>query len=200
MLGFLKHCKRITCVASDSRQRLFSNSSLKDPYGAPPAGPVRRVVVTGLGLVTPLGVGVARVWERLLAGDTGVSKLNPEHLPEVCTLLLAMLKPDIVKVQVYAGCLQSHRPAYPDLASKVAACVPQDELQSASWIFKPDKRRQAQFVTYAMCAANEALHAAQWQADSPAARASTGVAIGAGMSSTQDMAEAGMLLAQVSVH
>lgn len=151
---------------------MFSNTTLRDPYGAPPVGPVRRVVVTGLGLVTPLGVGVARVWERLLAGETGVGKLNPEHLPE------------------------SHRQAYPDLSSKVAACVPQDELQSVPWTLKPDKRRQPQFVTYAMCAANEALRAAKWQADSPAAKASTGVAIGAGMSSTQDMAEAGMLLAQ----
>lgn len=110
-----------------------------------------------------------------------------------------MLRPNIVKVQVYAGCLQSHRQAYPDLSSKVAACVPQDELQSVPWTLKPDKRRQPQFVTYAMCAANEALRAAKWQADSPAAKASTGVAIGAGMSSTQDMAEAGMLLAQVCV-
>lgn len=50
-----------------------------------------------------------------------------------------------------------------------------------------------------MCAANEALRDAKWQADSAAARALTGVAIGAGMSSTQDMAEAGMLVAQVSV-
>ena len=50
-----------------------------------------------------------------------------------------------------------------------------------------------------MCAANEALLDAKWQADSPVAKAATGVAIGAGMSSTEDMAEAGMLVAQVGV-
>ena len=50
-----------------------------------------------------------------------------------------------------------------------------------------------------MCAANEALLDAKWQADSPAAKAATGVAIGAGMSSTADMAEAGILVAQVGV-
>lgn len=51
--------------------------------GPPPVVPQRRVVVTGLGLVTPLGVGVAKVWERLLAGKSGLSKLLPEHLPLV---------------------------------------------------------------------------------------------------------------------
>lgn len=94
--------------------------------------------------------------------------------------------------------LQSHRQSYADLASKVAACVPQDELQSVSWAVKADTRRQACFVSYALCAAAEALQDADWHPDLPADKAATGVAIGAGMSSTSDIAEAGMLLAQVS--
>ena len=52
-------------------------------------------------------------------------------------------------------------------------------------------------MSYANCAASEALLDAEWHPDSPAGKAATGVAIGAGMSSTQDIAEAGILLSQV---
>ena len=54
-------------------------------------------------------------------------------------------------------------------------------------------------MTYALCAAAEALQDARWHPDAPSDKAATGVAIGAGMSSTQDMADAGVLLAQVSL-
>jgi hypothetical protein len=59
------------------------STNLADPFGDLPPQLARRVVVTGLGLVTPLGVGVATVWERLLAGATGVRKLEAADLPEV---------------------------------------------------------------------------------------------------------------------
>ena len=86
MLGFLKHHNRVAFLTADRQRKVLS--TITDPYGAPPTVSARRVVVTGLGLVTPLGVGVAKVWERLLAGETGVSKLTAEHLPEVFVLLL----------------------------------------------------------------------------------------------------------------
>jgi 3-oxoacyl-[acyl-carrier-protein] synthase II len=48
---------------------------------APPATPPRRVVVTGVGMVTPLAASAPRTWARLLAGDSGVRELTPEDLP-----------------------------------------------------------------------------------------------------------------------
>ena len=142
-----------------------------DPFGTPPILPLRRVVVTGIGLVTPLGVGVQRVWDRLIAGDTAVRSLTEEDLP-----------PD-------------HRHAFPQLPSKVIACVPREELLQAPWYpANQDLRREAPFVTYALTAASEALLDAKWSPTSAEDRVSTGVAIGAGMSCTTDMAEAGALL------
>lgn len=85
----------LTCIINSSRlpdlarsayllaHRAVSSVTVCDPFGDPPCIHPRRVVVTGLGLVTPLGVGVTKVWERLLAGDTGVTRLTPDHLPEV---------------------------------------------------------------------------------------------------------------------
>lgn len=55
---------------------------VEDAFGGVPQRPARRVVVTGLGLVTPLGVGVAAAWDRLLNGDSGVRALAPEDLPQ----------------------------------------------------------------------------------------------------------------------
>ena len=95
--------------------------------------------------------------------------------------------------------MQSHRQHYDHLASKVAACVPREGLESVPWGGQADKRRQAPFVSYAMCAAAEALQDSNWHADLQAGKVAAGVAIGAGMSSTQDIAEAGMLLAQVRI-
>ncbi|KAK9811326.1 hypothetical protein WJX72_001865 [[Myrmecia] bisecta] len=96
--------------------KLFSTISA-DVFGALPEAEPRRVVVTGLGLATPLGVGVADVWARLVQGQTGVRGLRETDLPE------------------------EHRKAYSQLTSKVVA--PDEALLSADWVAPKEAGKQA---------------------------------------------------------
>lgn len=138
----------------------------------PPIGASNRVVVTGIGLVTPLGVGKERVWNRLVKGDTAIRGLKATDLPK------------------------GHETAFPHLASKVIGCVPKEEIEDASIVqsVAGDARYASPFIKYALIATAEALSDAKWHPTETNEKAHTGVAVGAGMSSTFEMTEAGMLL------
>ena len=63
-------CKGIRAMTDARSVTALQPSTMRFP--APPVSVQRRVVVTGLGLVSPLGVNAAKVWQRLLQGDTGI--------------------------------------------------------------------------------------------------------------------------------
>ncbi|RPB13958.1 beta-ketoacyl synthase [Morchella conica CCBAS932] len=118
---------------------------------------MRRVVVTGLGAVTPLGVGVKRSWTNLLAGRSGVVSIRG-RFPTVGST---------------------------EIPSQVAALVP--GWDAGVWVSGAEKAKMATFTQYAVAAAEEALGDAGWRPESEEERSMAGVCIGSGIGSLDDV-------------
>jgi 3-oxoacyl-[acyl-carrier-protein] synthase II len=70
---------------------------------------VERVVVTGIGLVTPLGVGLQRNWQRLLAGANGIRLLTDDRYARLpCRLAATVDDKDVPKVCVGSVIIQTN--------------------------------------------------------------------------------------------
>ncbi|KAG5926163.1 hypothetical protein E4U53_003140, partial [Claviceps sorghi] len=126
---------------------------------------MRRVVVTGLGAVTPLGVGVARTWHRLLANESGI-------------VSVASRQPQA---------------RWAELTSSVAGVVPVGEAlgqwNPADWLSASERRRMSTFAQYAMAAGDMALKDAGWEVTRPEHREVTGVCLGSGIGNLEDIYE-----------
>ena len=147
-------------------KRGYSTESLGAYQGHQP----QRVLITGLGLVTPLGIGKDVSWKRLMGGETGVRKLSPQDLPK------------------------AHEALLPSLPSQVAALVPRHLVSKGMADLKQDLHRLSPFMQYAMLAAEEALRDASLLTLTEDERMRTGVSIGSGMSSTMEVYEAGQAI------
>ncbi|KAG0330676.1 Mitochondrial beta-keto-acyl synthase, partial [Podila humilis] len=141
------------------------------------AAHVRRVVVTGLGLVTPLGIGVEQSWSRLIAGECGVASLK--DLPSPNGL-----------------------PGFETLPSQVGAIVKRTggkELggfDSTEWLDRGDEKRMAMFTQYAIAAAKMAIKDAHWENTTEDEKERTGVCLGSGIGSLDDMASTTLAYAE----
>lgn len=112
----------------------------------------RRIVVTGLGLVTPLACGVKETWEKLIASESGLGKIkafDPSDLP----------------AQV-AGEVPLEGPG---------AFNPDD------WVAPKDQKKIDDFIIYAIAAAMQAVKDAGWENPSEEEKLMTGVLIGSGI-------------------
>ncbi|KAF0135681.1 MAG: 3-oxoacyl-acyl-carrier-protein synthase II [Xanthobacteraceae bacterium] len=127
---------------------------------------MRRVVVTGMGLLTPLGCGVEETWSRLLKGESGASKV--EHF-------------DVSDIAAKIAC-QIPRGDAP------GAFNPDD------WMEPKEQRKVDQFIVYAMCAAKQALDDAGWHPTTFEEQNTTGVLIGSGIGGLDGVAEAALIL------
>lgn len=113
-----------------------------------------RIVVTGMGLVSPLGCGVETAWRRLLDGRSGLRRL-----PDEVTLDLAVKVGGVV----------------PDKVDDPEAGFDPDSLVSGK-----DQRKMDRFILFALMAADEAIRQADWQPQDEQSRERTATIIASG--------------------
>jgi 3-oxoacyl-[acyl-carrier-protein] synthase II len=128
---------------------------------------MRRVVVTGLGMVTPLGCGVEASWQRLIAGESGARKIDNFEVADL---------PAQIACQIPRG--DGSGGSYnPD-----------------QWMEPKEQRKVDEFIVYAMCAATQAIRDAGWAPKSHEDQVRTGVMIGSGIGGIQGIAETAITL------
>src|SRR5437764_5607946 len=115
---------------------------------------MRRVVVTGLGMVSPLGCGVDTNWRRLVAGENGFGRVEAFDVSDLpCKIAGIIPRGD-----------GSDGTFNPD-----------------KWMEPKEQRKVDDFILYAMCAARQALDDAGWKPAAYDDQIATGVLIGAGI-------------------
>lgn len=144
--------------AGGSLQRRCAQSTAH--RAAPAFGSPRRVVVTGVGLVTPVGVGASVTWEGLMTGQSGVVKLDEERFQSLPSRV----------------------------AGKVPVGTNHGEYNAADWMELSEARRLPTGIQYGLAAVQEAVTDAGWSGEhNPFDPIRTGVAIGTGISGAEDL-------------
>ncbi len=123
---------------------------------------MRRVVVTGLGLVTPLGAGAEHTWRRLLDGDSGISPIQSFDVSDLPAKI--------------AG-----QPPLGELAD--GGFNPDNYMETK------DRRKVDRFIVYAMAAAQLAIEDSGWMPTEEEAQDRTGVMIGSGIGGLETIYE-----------
>ena len=128
---------------------------------------MRRVVVTGLGLVTPLACGVEQTWRRILNGESGavsITRFDASNLP--CRVACEIPMGD--------GADGTFNPD--------------------DWMAPKERRKVDDFILYALAAAEQAVKDAGWQPGDEESLERTGVMVGSGIGGLDTIAEASITL------
>jgi len=128
---------------------------------------MRRVVVTGLGIVSPLGVGVDHVWNRLIAGHSGIAAIDRFDTSDLPSKIAGLL------------------PDGPKSEGKWTA----DE-----WVAPKDQRKMDTFIAYGVAAADMAMEDSGWAPESDEQRWRSGVLIGSGIGGLPGISEGSVTL------
>jgi 3-oxoacyl-[acyl-carrier-protein] synthase II len=128
---------------------------------------MRRVVVTGLGMVTPLACGVGPTWQRLIAGDSGIRKIEGFEISDL---------PCKIAGQIPRGEGSN------------------GTFNADQWMEPKEQRKVDDFILFAMAAATQALDDADWHPQDYEDQITSGVLIGSGIGGIEGIAETALLL------
>jgi 3-oxoacyl-[acyl-carrier-protein] synthase II len=130
---------------------------------------MRRVVITGLGMVTPLGCGVEPTWKRLLEGRSGAARVEGFEVSDLaCKIACTIPRGD--------GSDGTYNPD--------------------QWMDPKDQRKVDPFIVYAMAAARQALDDAGWKPTSYEDQTRSGVLVGSGIGGIGGIYEASLTLTE----
>ncbi|PZU54659.1 MAG: beta-ketoacyl-[acyl-carrier-protein] synthase II [Brevundimonas sp.] len=132
---------------------------------------MRRVVVTGIGLLTPLGWGVEKSWKGIVEGRSGIGPITA------------------FDTEGYACTIAGEVPSVDGRGGGGEGDFDPDQIMSAK-----DRKRVDDFILYAIAAADEALHDANWKPETNEARERTGVMVGAGIGGLGPIADTAIIL------
>jgi len=129
---------------------------------------MRRVVITGMGLVTPLGCGVQWCWDRLITGESGIrviSHFDTSDLPS-------------------------------KIAGLVPKEGEPHSFDADNWLEPKEQRRMDQFIHFAIAAAEEAIADSGWSPTQNQDLERTGVMVGSGIGGLRTIEEGALTLAE----
>ena len=132
---------------------------------------MRRVAVTGIGAVTPLGCGVDASWSRLLSGNSAaktVTRFDASHLAT-------------------------------DYACEIPIGDGDGEFRPEHWMEPRERRKVDDFILYAIAAAEMAITDSGWKANRESERRRTGVIVGSGIGGLGSIAATAQLIAERGV-
>jgi len=127
----------------------------------------RRVVVTGMGIASPLGLGVSHVWKQLIEGQSGIRQIQSFDVTDLAAKIAG---------QVPAGTRA------------------EGGLSLTEWVPVKDQRKMDPFIQLAMVAAIEAVEDSGWMPESEDDREATGVMIGSGIGGLQTIYDASVMV------
>ena len=128
---------------------------------------MRRVVVTGLGLVTPLATGVEETWTRLLAGRSGAGPITRFDSTEMaCKVACEVKRGD----------------------------GSDGSFNADDWMAPKDQRRYDEFILYAVAASEQAIRDSGWKPETDEQQCRTGVLVGSGIGGLPSIEATSILL------